>query len=262
MHRLDVVRFHNSLGKTPYQANRVLAVLSKMFNLAERWGLRPDGSNPVRHVDRFRERKRERFLSETELARLGKTLAEAEAAGTERPPTIAAIRLLVFTGCRLSEILSLRWEHVDFERRCLRLADSKTGPRVVPLNAPALKVLAELEQGDTPWVIRGRKQAAPLVNLGKPWRRIREGAELGDVRIHDLRHSFASVAAGSGHSLVVIGALLGHRQATTTHRYAHLSDDPVRTASEVVGARIEAAMAARGDAESDRSERPPRRSSG
>lgn len=240
--RLDIVRLHNSLQDTPYQANRVLAVVSRMFNLAERWGLRPDGSNPVRHVDRFAERKRERFLSEAELARLGKTLADAERAQTETAATVAAVRLLVFTGCRLGEILALRWQDVDFERRCLRLPDSKTGARVVPLNAPALQVLADLERGESPWVIRGRKQGASLVNLGKPWRRIRESARLSDVRIHDLRHSFASVAAGTGHSLVVIGALLGHRQATTTHRYAHLSDDPVRAASERVGRRIAAAM--------------------
>ena len=243
--RVEVVRLHNSLRATPYQANRVLAVLSRMFNLAERWGLRPDGSNPVRHVDRFAERKRERFLSEAELARLGKALADAEDAGTETAATIAAIRLLVFTGCRLGEILQLRWEHVDFERRCLHLAESKTGARTVPINAPALKVLAELERSESPWVIPGRKRDAPLVNLGKPWRRIREKARLCDVRLHDMRHSFASVAAGAGHSLIVIGALLGHRQATTTQRYAHLSDDPVRTATEVVGARIAAAMDAR-----------------
>lgn len=243
--RLEIVRLHNSLRATPYQANRVLAVLSRMFNLAERWGLRPDGSNPVRHVDRFAERKCERFLSEAELARLGKALADAEDAGTETAATIAAIRLLVFTGCRLGEILRLRWEHVDFERRCLHLPESKTGARTVPINAPALKVLAELDRSESPWVIPGRKRGAPLVNLGKPWRRIREKARLCDVRLHDMRHSFASVAAGAGHSLVVIGALLGHRQATTTHRYAHLSDDPVRAATEVVGARIAAALDAK-----------------
>jgi integrase len=242
--RLDIVRLHNSLQHTPYQANRVLAVVSRMFNLAERWGLRPDGSNAVRHVDRFAERKRERFLSEAELARLGKALGDAERAQTENAATVAAVRLLVFTGCRLGEIRGLRWQDVDFERRCLRLPDSKTGARIVPLNAPALQVLADLERGDSPWVIRGRKRGASLVNLGKPWRRIREAARLPDVRIHDLRHSFASVAAGTGHSLVVIGALLGHRQATTTHRYAHLSDDPVRKASERVGARIASAMRA------------------
>jgi integrase len=111
---LEIVRLHNSLQETPYQANRVLAVVSRMFNLAERWGLRPGGSNPVRHVDRFAERKRERFLSEAELARLGKALADAEQARTETAATIAAIRLLVFTGCRLGEILRLRWAQVDF----------------------------------------------------------------------------------------------------------------------------------------------------
>jgi integrase len=155
----------------------------------------------------------------------------------------AAIRLLILTGCRVGEILTLRWESVDFKQRCLRLADSKTGPKAVPLNAPALEVLAGLEPGIGPWVIRGRKVGAPLVNLAKPWRRVCEQAKLDDVRVHDLRHSFASVGAGSGQTLLVIGALLGHTQATTTERYAHLSDDPIRAASEAIGARIAAAMA-------------------
>lgn len=241
--RADVGRLHHSLRETPYQANRALALLSKMFNLAERWGLRPDGSNPCRHVERFKEHKRERFLSTAELACLGKVLAEAERYEVEPPGAIAAIRLLLFTGCRLSEILTLRWQEVDFERACLRLADSKTGAKVVHLNAPALEVLAGLQREEgNPYVIVGEKPGAHLNDLEAPWRRIREGAGLPDVRLHDLRHSFASVGAGARLGLVIIGKLLGHTQAQTTARYSHLEADPVKQASEVIGQRIAAAL--------------------
>ncbi len=241
--RADIYRIRKRLSATPYQANRVLSLLSKMFNLAERWSLRPDGTNPVRHVERFPERKRDRFLSEEEMARLGTALDQLGRKGRVSEAAAAAIRLLVFTGCRVTEILSLRWEDVDLDRRCLRLTESKTGPKVFPLNTPALEVLASLDSSTGPWVIPGRKPGAPLVNLAKPWQRLCDQAELADVRLHDLRHSFASVGAGSGHTLLVIGTLLGHTQAATTQRYAHLSDDPVRAASETIGKRIAAAMA-------------------
>lgn len=242
--RADVTALHHALRDKPTTANRVLALLSKMFNLAERWGLRPDGSNPCRHVERYRETRRERFLSKDELASLGEALDEAERTVTEELEVVAAVRLLILTGCRMSEILGLRWEWVDFKRECLCLPDSKTGAKTVPLNSPALAVLNGLERrGD--WVIPGRDPSRPLVNLAKPWGRIRESAGLNDVRLHDLRDSFASVAAGSGHSLLVIGGLLGHRHAATTKRYAHLADDPLRSASEAVGARIAAALKSR-----------------
>lgn len=143
--RAEVARFHHAKRTTPGAANRCLALLSKMFNLAERWGLRPDGTNPTRHLEKYPERKIERFLSNAELGRLGAALAVAEASG-ENPQAIAALRLLIFTGCRRNEILTLRWEHVDFENACLRLPDSKTGTRTVPLGAPALEVLGRLER--------------------------------------------------------------------------------------------------------------------
>jgi integrase len=244
LHRADVAGFAHALRAKPVVANRALAVLSKMLNLAERWGLRPDGSNPCRHVERYRETKRERFLSEAELARLGAALAAAEQSGAEEPAVVAALRLLVFTGCRLGEVLNLRWADVDLERRALNLADSKTGARAVTLNAPALEVLAGLQRRSE-WVIPGRDPSKPYVNLHKPWSRIRDAAKLEGVRVHDLRHSFAAVAAGSGHSLLVIGGLLGHTQAATTKRYAHLSDNPLRAASEAVGERIAAALTAK-----------------
>lgn len=241
--REDVWKLHHRLEGTPYQANRVLALISKMFNLAERWGLRPDGTNPCKHVARYRERKRGRFLSEAELARLSQVLAEAEQTCTETPVVIAAIRLLLFTGARLSEILTLGWEHVDVEGECLRLPDSKTGPKVVYLPPAALEILAGLEHHeDNPYVIAGAKLGKHLINLQKPWSRIRAKAGLDDVRIHDLRHSFASMAVAGGLSLPVIGALLGHTQPATTARYAHLADDPLKRAANLTGARIAAAM--------------------
>lgn len=241
--RADFYKVHHDLRETPYQANRLLALLSKMMNLAEKWGVRSDGSNPCRHVEKFKEAKRERFLSADELARLSEVLADGERTTTELPSVIAAIRLLILTGCRLSEILTLQWQHVDFEGACLRLPDSKTGAKIVHLNAPALAVLSAVEREEnSPWVIRGGKPGYHLVNLEKPWRRIRAKAGVEDVRLHDLRHSFASVAVGLGEGLPMIGKLLGHTQTQTTARYAHLAADPVKAATERVGAALAGMM--------------------
>jgi integrase len=232
----------------PGVANKCLALLSKMFNMAERWGWRADDSNPCRHVDRYKGRKPERFLSERELAGLSEALAEAERDGTEGPYAVAAIRLLVLTGARLGEILNLEWSHVDFERAMLFLPDSKTGAKVVYLSAPVLEVLSNVPRlANNPYVICGDKAGAALVNAQKPWRRIRRRAGLENVRLHDLRHSFASVAASGGLSLPVIGKLLGHAQAATTERYAHLAADPIRAANEAIGQRIAAMMNCSGE---------------
>ena len=241
--RAEVNNLHHSMRDTPGAANRVLALLSKMFTLAEKWGLRPDGTNPCRQVERYPERKLERFLSEPELARLADVLANAERTRTELPSVIAAIRLLLFTGARLSEILTLRWEHVDIEGQCLRIPDSKTGAKTIYLPPAGLDVLDKLAKSDDdPYVIAGAKQGNHLVNLRKPWGRIRKKARLDDVRIHDLRHSFASMAVAGGLSLPMIGALLGHTQPSTTQRYAHLAGDPLRQAANITGGRIAAAM--------------------
>ncbi len=156
---------------------------------------------------------------------------------------IAAIRLLVLTGARLSEIRSLRWDEVDLERRAIRLRDSKTGEKTIHLSEAAVEVLEALPRlPDNPHVICGNRKGACLVNLQKPWRRIRAMAGLPDVRLHDLRHSFASVAAAQGLSLPMIGALLGHSQPATTARYAHLADDPVGRANAAVSEQIAHAM--------------------
>ena len=187
--------------------------------------------------------RRERFLSEAELARLGDALRVAERDKGATPWAIAAIRLLTFTGARLSEILTLKWEYVNAEHGILLLPDSKTGQKAVHLNAPSLAVLQDILRLDgNPYVICGDIPGQHLVNLERPWRRIRKTAGLDDVRLHDLRHSFASIGASSGHSLLIIGKMLGHSQPATTARYAHLADDPVKAASDAVAARIAAAM--------------------
>ena len=241
--RQDVAKLHHELANTPYQANRTLALLSKFFNWAEKHGLRPDGSNPCRHVEKYREGRRERFLSQAELARLGDALREAEQDKTCSPWVIAAIRLLALTGMRRNEILTLRWEHVSEEHEGLFLPDSKTGRKAVYLSPPALALLQTIPRLEgNPYVICGDWPGRHLVNIEKPWRRIRGAAKLDDVRLHDLRHSFASVAASGGQSLVVIGKLLGHSQPATTARYAHLADDPVKAASDAVGRQIASAM--------------------
>jgi integrase len=238
--RADVAKLHHANRTTPYQSNRLIAVLSKMFNLAEQWGLRPDGSNPCRHIERYAEKGRERMLSPAELARLGDGLAAY--AGSPYP--VAAIKLLVFTGARLGEVLGLKWEWIDIERGEARLPDSKTGAKTLHLPPPALAVLAELPRLDgNPYVIVGQKAGAALVNLEKPWRAIRRSVGLDDVRLHDLRHAFASVAASSGMGLPIIGKMLGHTQAATTHRYAHLASDPVKAAATTVANKIADAMA-------------------
>ncbi len=244
--RAEIARLHLAMKDKPYQANRTLALLSKFFNWGEKRGYRPDGSNPCRHIGKYRERRHERFLSAQELARLGEALADAERIGKTSPFIIGAIRLLALTGARLSEILTLRWENVDLEHVTLRLPDSKTGQKSIYLNPPALQVLNALPRLEgNPFVVPGERVGAHLVNLQKPWRRIRKAAGLEGVRIHDLRHSFASVAAASGQSLYVIGSLLGHSQPQTTSRYAHLSADPLRAANDAVGKRIDTAMRSR-----------------
>ena len=237
--RSDIAALHHDMRETPYQANRTLGVLSKIFNLAELWDLRPDGSNPCRHVKRFREEKRERFLSDAEYRRLGETLKEIGADGSETLSAITAIRLLMLTGCRLSEIQKLRWEHVDLEAGELHLPDTKTGAKAVHLGDPAIAVLRGLDRrDDNPWVVAGRKPGSHLTDLQHPWRRIRARAGLGDVRLHDLRHSFASGGLLVGEGLPMIGKLLGHTQVQTTARYAHLANDPLKAAANRIASRI------------------------
>ena len=240
--RADVAKLHHDLRHSRYQANRSLALMSKMFNLAEVWGLRPDGSNPCRHVKKYPEENRNRYLIGNELDRMGETLCECEKSG-ESQSTVNLIRLLLLTGCRLNEILTLKWEHVDLENGALHLPDSKTGEKTVHIGPAAARILSVIERvEDNPWVITGKLPSSHLVNPGKPWRRIRARAGLDDVRIHDLRHTFASMAVSSGEGLPMIGKLLGHTQVQTTARYAHLAADPIKQAAADVSANIAAAL--------------------
>ena len=237
--RKDVAELHHKFRNKPYQANRTLGVLSKMFNLSEIWGLRPDGSNPCRHVPKYREIKRERYLSQEELRRLGQVLGEAELDGSETPYVIAAFRLLILTGCRLREIQTLQWRFITDQG--MELPDTKTGARRIPLPKAARAVLSALPRIDSnPFVIAGKIDGQHITDLQHPWRRIRERAGLIGVRIHDLRHTYASNAVSSGMPIQMVGRLLGHTQLQTTMRYAHLADDPVRQAAEENAARLEA----------------------
>ena len=206
-------------------------------------GLAAEHSNPVRHIEKYKELRRERYLSGEEFARLGDAPAAAAEQGTESRFALAAIRLLIFTGARLGEIVTLRWEHVGLEQRALKLPDSTTGRKTIWLNPPAVEVLASLPhfQGN-PHVIVGEREGAHLVNIQKIWRRIRRRAGIDSLRIHDLRHSYGSVAVASGVGLFLTGKILGHLRNSTTERYAHLADDLVRQANDVVGRWIDEAL--------------------
>ena len=234
-----IAAYHSTLHEVPSMANRMVETLSAMFSMAETWGLLAQGGNPCPRVVRYKARRKERFLTEAEFERLGRVLSEMEAEGDILARAAAAIRLLMLTGCRCNEILKLRWDEVDLERNELRLRDSKTGARTVPLSPSAASVLAERPRasGD-PWVIPGRIKGKPLINVDRSWRKVRVRAKLEDVRLHDLRHSFASRALALGESLPMIGKLLGHTRIQTTARYAHLAEDSVRASAARIAASI------------------------
>ena len=264
--RAHVAALHVRMVDRPYAANRAAAVWSKAFAWAAERGLVPEGHNPVRGLKKYREQGRERFLTTEELTRLGAAIAEGETVGLPYevdetkpnakhaakedkrrvnldPYAVAAIRLLILTGARLREILDAEWTQVDFERGVLFLADSKTGRKPVYLSAVALAVLASIPRIEgNPYVIAGAKDGAPRADLKKPWAAVKRAAGLQGVRLHDLRHSFASFGAGASLGLPIIGKLLGHSQASTTQRYAHLDADPLRRAVDTIGATIAAAM--------------------
>ena len=237
--REKVMALHGSLSETPAMANLVVDVISRMFTMAEAWGMVPDGTNPCREIVKYRARRCERFLTDGEFRRLGEELGAAVADGKVSVHAAGAIRLLMLTGCRCNEILTLKWEDVDLDAGELRLRDSKTGPRAVPLSAAAVKVLADLPRvPDNPRVIAGRVKGTHMKNLNAPWGVVRARADLTDVRLHDLRHSFASRALALGESLPMIGKLLGHRRAQTTARYAHLARESVKEAAARIAASI------------------------
>ncbi|MGU3493668.1 tyrosine-type recombinase/integrase [Xanthobacteraceae bacterium A53D] len=273
MTRSDVAKMHTDVadkarGGGRFAANRALAILSAAYGWAGLSGLVPDGFNPATRIEKFVEEARERYLTTEEIERLGAALAEAETVGIPyevaeggakakhaakpenrrtvfSPHVTGAVRLLMLTGARLREILHLRWSEVDRERALLYLPDSKTGRKVVVLSGAALAVLDALPRVGV-YVIAsssaGLEDERPRTDLKKPWAAISARAGLPGLRLHDLRHTFASVGAGSGLGLPVVGALLGHSQPSTTQRYAHVANDPVRAAADLVANRIATAM--------------------
>lgn len=261
--RSDVARLHLKWKHTHVQANRMLGIVSGLYGFAAKRGLVPEGCNPARGVEKYPETRRERFLSVDELVRIGAAIRAAETDGIawdvdETSPTAkhvpknnrrtiigphaaAALRILIFTGARLREILHLRWEHVDVGRGLLLLPDSKTGRKTIILNAPALAILAELPRVGA-FVIAGEEPDKPRADLKRPWQLVARHAGLKGVRLHDLRHTYASVGAGSGLGLPIIGKLLGHAETRTTERYAHLDNDPLRKAANAIGSALSAAL--------------------
>lgn len=239
--RPDISTLHHELRSTPYFANRVLAVLSKMFNMVELWGLRPDGSNPCRHVKKFREQSRERFLSPDELKNLGRVFDEIEADGSEHISAVTAFRLLIFTGCRVSEIQTLKWEYI--KGSYFFLPDTKTGARKIPISPGVQSVLDRIERiPGNPYLITGEKPGKYFHDLRHPWRRIRARAGLDGVRLHDLRHTFASHALLNGKPLEQVRLLLGHKSLQTALRYAHIADHTILDAATDVAASMQEIM--------------------
>jgi integrase len=250
--RRDIASFHTAQHSRPVNANRCLALISHIFTIAEKWDFSFPGTNPCKGIERYREKPRERFLTSNELSRLGTALEAASRGyhgydwdrvavghptGRKAPEdwrAIACYRLLLFTGARLSEILSLRWNWIDWDRGIARLPDSKTGAKILPLTEPALALLKNIEnllQEQKPvcaYVLPGNRPNTHFKGVQAPWQRIRTLAGLADIRIHDLRHSFATTAVSAGDSLYIVGAILGHKQTKTTQRYAHLATEPVR----------------------------------
>lgn len=239
--RGDIDRFHKAFRETPYQGNRALALLSRLMALAEAWEWRAQGTNPCKHVSRFEEKARTRYLTPIELRRLGASLTKLAADETISQTARNAIELLLLTGARLNEVLAAQWKWVDLKAGVLRLPDSKTGAKPIYLSEQAKAVLKRQK------AISGRKTCIfpsandpkkPFVNLRKPWQHVCADAKIANVRLHDLRHTAASIAVTQGASLPVIGRLLGHSQAQTTQRYAHVDADPALKAANEIGAFI------------------------
>ncbi len=270
--RSDIGALHLSMRDRPILANRVLALLGAFFHWAEVQDYRPENCNPTRHIERYPEHKRDRYLTADEFIRIGAALVRAEREGLPPAPdrrrkepsaktakhrpksadktipanpfAVAAIRFLLLSGWREGEARTLLWDAVDLDRGLALLSDSKTGRSARPLGVPAVAVLVELPRvAGSAYVFPGAREGRPIVNLTRLWEAVRHAAGVPDVRIHDLRHAFASVAASGGLSLPIIGSLLGHRNASTTQRYAHLSANPLKAAADRTAGEISSLLA-------------------
>jgi integrase len=261
----DVIRLHAELAKTPRRANYVISAFRALMSFAEDVGLREPQSNPAKRIKLYRETLRERFLTEEEIAKAAEAITKAAKPKTEKgrmktigPHAAAGLRLALFTGARSGEITAAKWIHFDRERKMIRLPDSKTNtPRTIHLSDAAMEVLAGIDRVG-PYIIAGAKKGEPLKNLGRAWIVARKYAGLDDVRLHDLRHSYASLAVSKGASLYLVGKLLGHKVAATTQRYAHLARDAVAAVNDQLGDAMSAAIA-KGTAPSAKVVKMPRR---
>lgn len=239
--RRDIESLHLRLKDTPYQANRTLSLLSKMFSLAKNWGWRPD--NPVQGIEKYQEAKRDRWLDNEELHRLWSVL-------DKYPENLTAyvFKFLLLTGARKGEALNATWDQFDLEKgtwvKPAHLTKQKK-KEYLPLSDRALLLLESLKKlnpNPSPYLFPGRKPGEPLKEIKKFWKTVLKEAKLEDVRIHDLRHTHASHLVSSGLSLSIVGKLLGHTQASTTQRYAHLADESLRKATEVFGKKVDQLM--------------------
>jgi len=236
--RAHVEKLHLSMSDKPRSANYTVAVTRALLSFAVRHGLR--ANNPAKDVRLYREGRRERYLTEAEIGAAAEAISAAERAGVIGPFGVAGLRLALFTGARSGEITAFKWGHVGWERRIIRLPDSKNNdPRTIHLSDAAIEVLRTIPHVGE-FIIAGRRGS--YKNLSRAWTFVRKYAGLDDVRLHDLRHSYASLAAGRGVPLHTIGKLLGHRDSTTTQRYAHLARDVVQSVNDELGAAMQAAI--------------------
>jgi integrase len=235
----DIHSLHISMKDTPYQANRLLALLSKMFSLAVSWGWRAD--NPVKGIERFQEQPRERWLSDSELSKLLAVLG-----GHPNQRAANAVRLQLLTGARIGEVLKARWSDMDFDRGVWTKPSHHTKQKRtehIPLSGPTVALLSDMRDKADPTdthLFPGNVPGKPLQDIKKFWKVVTTQAGLSDYRLHDNRHTHASHLVSSGLSLEVVGRLLGHTNPMTTKRYAHLADDPLRAATNRFGAKMEA----------------------
>ena len=233
----DIYELHLKLKDKPTQANRCVSVLSKILNMCSRWGYRNGMENPCVQIERYKEKKHNRFLDQDELSRLWAALDQYEQSKEISAYAVFAFRLLILTGCRLGEIRTLKWEYIKGKH--IEFPDSKTGYKRLPINNEVIAILGTIpKQENNEYVICGSVEGQPVINLQKSWRRIRAKAALDEVRIHDLRHTFASHAVMGGTSLAIVSKLLGHSQIATTMRYAHLADKELLEASQNIGSNL------------------------
>ena len=233
--RQDILAFQSSLAQYQTTYNRCISLLSCAFNKAILWGYRTDGINPCTGVTKYKENKKERFLNNGELNNLTTTLDKQRAWNTKSSYVLGAIQMLAYTGCRKSEILTLKWADVQLDQNCIHFKKSKTGEKIVPLNSLSKAVLESIErQPDNPYVFCRRKPGRHLTDVKKRWTKIRKMLDIEDVRMHDLRHTFASMAIKSGLGLYQVSKLLGHRNIQTTMRYAHIEKEELVKSAKTV----------------------------